>query len=583
MQSIWRVLRAMKPYRKQVIYNWLFMACLVAADLALPRMLQRIIDRGINAGNVSVVLQSSLIMVGLILVSAGATVGITVYAVRVSQSVGADLRRELFARVLSLSARNLDQWQTGQLITRLSSDVQQVTQFVFFTGRMFLRVPLVAIGALTMMILTDWRLALIMLFIIPTATVVFLWYASRAQPLFMDVQKRLDRLNTVMQENVSGVRVVKAFVRAIHEKSRFDEINTDFTTRSIRVGRFLAILMPTLHYLVNLGIVFVVAIGGLLAVRAELSVGQIIAFNSYLLWMLMVLGHLGTMVSFISASDASGQRIYEVLDEVPAVTDAADAAHLSEPTGRVALSDATFAYDGHEHEAVLQDIDLALAPGETVALLGSTGSGKTTLISLLPRFYDVTGGQVEYDEHDVRGITLESLRGSIGLVPQETILFTGTIRDNIRYGRPEASDEEVIAAATAAQAHGFIMELPGGYDTQLGQRGVNLSGGQRQRLAIARALLIDPRLLILDDSTSAVDVETEVRLQEALSAGSADRTTLLVAQRISSVLGADKIVVLERGRIAASGTHRELMASSPAYREIYDSQLGNGASTGDAA
>ncbi len=583
MQSIWRVLRAMRPYRRQVVYNWLFMACLVAADLALPRMLQRIVDAGIGGGDSGVVLQSALIMVGLILVSAGATVGITVFAVRVSQSLGADYRRELFSRVLSLSARNLDQWQTGQLITRLSSDVQQVTQFVFFTGRMFLRVPLVAVGALTMMVLTDWRLSLIMLLILPVATVIFLWYAGRAQNMYMQVQQGLDNLNTIFQENVSGVRVVKAFVRALYEKARFERTNTDLTGRTIRVGRFLAILMPTLHYLVNLGIVFVAAVGGLLAVRAGLSIGKIIAFNSYLLWMLMVLGHLGTMVSFISSSAASAERIYEVLDEEPAVVDAPHAEPLRAPASQTAMRDVVFAYDGDEHEPVLKDVDLTLERGQTVALLGSTGSGKTSLISLLPRLYDVTGGRVAVNASDVRDLKLRSLRGEIGLVPQETVLFTGTIRDNIRFGRPEASDEEVIAAAQAAQAHEFITGFPEGYDTQLGQRGVNLSGGQRQRLAIARALLVDPRLLILDDSTSAVDVETEVALQDALERSGGERATLLVAQRISSVLGADKIIVLDRGRIVAEGTHPELMATSATYREIYDSQLGNGASAGDAA
>jgi len=327
----------------------------------------------------------------------------------------------------------------------------------------------------------------------------------------------------------------------------------------------------------------VVAVGGLLAMRAGLSIGKIIAFNSYLLWMLMVLGHLGTMVSFISSSAASAQRIYEVLDEEPAVADAPHAVPLQARADRTAMRDVAFAYDGHEHEPVLSDINLELERGQTLALLGSTGSGKTSLISLLPRFYDVIKGQVAVNESDVRDLTLRSLRGEIGMVPQETVLFTGTIRDNIRFGRPDASDEEVIAAARAAQAHAFVTSFPDGYDTQLGQRGVNLSGGQRQRLAIARALLVDPRLLILDDSTSAVDVETEVALQEALEHTGGDRATLLVAQRISSVLGADKIVVLDRGRIVAEGTHPELMATSATYREIYDSQLGNGASAGDAA
>jgi ATP-binding cassette, subfamily B, multidrug efflux pump len=574
VKSIRRVLRAMRPYRTQVFLNWVCMACLVAADLGIPRMLQRIIDRGIRGENGPLILQSSLIMVGLIVVSAGATVGITVLAVRVSQSVGADLRRKLFSRVLSLSAHNLDKWRTGQLITRASSDVQQVTQFIFFTGRMFLRVPLVAVGAMTMMVVTDLRLAMVMLFIIPAATAIFLWYVRRAQPMFMDVQRRLDRLNTIFQENVSGVRVVKAFVRSEFERSRFEQTNSDLTAQSTRVGRFLAILMPTLHYFVNVGIVLVVAVGGLLAIRGGLSVGEIIAFNSYLLWIMMVLGHLGSMVSFISASDASAERIFEVLDEVPAIADGEDGEALAAPVGEVGLQGVSFGYEGHEQEPVLQDINLRINPGETVAVLGTTGSGKTTLISLLPRYYDVTAGQVTVDEHDVRTVTLESLRRAVGVVPQETVLFTGTIRDNIRFGRPEAGDDAVMEAARAAQAHDFIVRLPQGYDAIVGQRGVNLSGGQRQRLAIARSLLVKPHVLLLDDSTSAVDVETEVALQEALAGYCEGRTTVLVAQRISSVLGADKVVVLDRGRIAAVGNHRELMDSCATYREIYDSQLG---------
>jgi len=584
MNMIWRLLRSMSPYRRLILLNWLCMVFLVAADLAIPRMLQQTVDRGILAGNADVILHSSLIMVGLILVSAAATVGMTVCAVRTSQRLGADLRRDLFARVLSLSFHDLDPWRTGQLLTRLSSDIQQITQFTFFTGRMFLRVPLVFAGSLILMALTNWRLALIMGFIIPAATLVFLWYANRAQPLFMQVQRRLDRLNTILQENVAGVRAVKAFVRAAHENARFGRVNADLTERNIRVGRFLAILPPTLQYLVHLGIVFVVGAGGLLAMRGQLSLGEILAFNSYLLWLMMSLGHLGMMVSFISASAASAQRIFEVLDQTPTVTDGATT--LSAAPRRVALRGVDFAYDGHEHEPVLQDITLTLEPGQTVALLGATGSGKSTLISLLHRFYDVTRGQVTLDDgcmssYDVRALTLDSLRAQIGLTPQETLLFSGTICDNIRYGRPEASDEEVVAAAQAAQAHDFITGFPDGYDTLLGQRGVNLSGGQKQRLAIARALLVQPRLLILDDSTSAVDVETEARIQEALDASRAGRTTLWVAQRISSVLGADQIVVLEGGRIMAVGSHRELLATCAIYREIYDSQLGDGAGGGE--
>jgi ATP-binding cassette subfamily B protein len=572
----------MKPYRTQVALGWFSMICLVAADLAIPRMLQTTIDKGIARGDSGMILQSALIMVGLILISALATVGITVFAVRVSQRFAADLRRDLFARVLSLSFGNLDRLQTGRLMTRLSSDIAQIAQFVFMTMRMFLRAPLMLVGSLILMALTNWQLALIMLFLMPATILVFVLYANKAQPLFLQVQRQLDRLNTVLQENLAGVRVVKAFARAEHENERFDAVNVNLMAQSIRVGRFLAILLPMLRYLVNLGIVAVVAFGGLLAMRGALSVGQIIAFNSYLLWVMMALTNLGMMVGFISSSDASAQRIYEALDEIPEVRDAPAAIPLPQGEGRVALENVTFGYDGEATEAapleaVLQGINLMAAPGQTVALLGATGSGKSSLVNLLPRFYDVQAGRVAFDDHDVRAVTLDSLRAQIGLVSQETILFSGTIRDNICYGRPEASDAEVIAAARAAQAHDFVTRFPDGYDTLLGQRGVNLSGGQKQRLAIARALLLNPRLLILDDSASAVDVETEAKIRAALDEFKAGRTIILVAQRISSVLHADQIVVLERGRIAAMGNHAELMASSPIYREIYESQLGNSA------
>ncbi|MHB0856357.1 MAG: ABC transporter ATP-binding protein [Anaerolineae bacterium] len=468
----------------------------------------------------------------------------------------------------------MDRLQTGQLMTRLSSDIAQIAQFVFMTMRMFIRAPLMIVGSLVLIVLTNWQLALIMLFLMPATMLVFIVYANKAQPLFMQVQRQLDRLNTLFQENVAGVRVVKAFVRAAHEKERFDAVNVSLMGQNIRVGRFLALLLPILRYLVNLGIVAVVALGGFMAMRGMLSVGQIIAFNSYLLWVMMALTNLGMMVGFISASDASAQRIYEVLDEVPAVRDDPAAVALPSGEGRVTLENVTFSYDGEDQDPVLKEITLAAVPGETIALLGATGSGKSSLISLLPRFYDVQKGRVVLDGRDVREVTLDSLRAQMALVPQETVLFSGTIRANIRYGRPDTGEEEVVTAAKIAQAHSFIISFAEGYDTVLGQRGVNLSGGQKQCLAIARALLMNPRVLILDDSTSSVDVETEAHIQAALDESKGGRTVFLVAQRISSVLGADRIVVLDRGRIAALGHHRELMDSSLIYREIYQSQLG---------
>lgn len=577
MESTFRLLKSLKPYRKQIWLSWISMVFLVASDLAVPRMLQTAIDQGVLQQDGDMVLRSALIILGLIAVSAVATIGITVFPVRVSQNLAATLRRTLFVRVLEFSPGNMRKLPTGQLMIRLSSDIAQITQFIFLTMRMFLRAPLMIIGSLVLMVMTSWELALIMLFILPATIVVSLIYANKAQPMYVQVQRQLDRLNTVLLENLAGVRVVKAFVRNRHENQRFDAANVDLMKENIKVGNFLSVLLPTLRILVNLGIIAVVGLGGFMVIRGSMTIGQIIAFNTYLLWIMMaVTNHLGVMVGFISASDASAQRIFEVLDEEPLISDIPEAMELTKSDGNLSMQDVWFSYDGHNQAAVLQDIEFTAKSGDTVAILGATGSGKSTLVNLLPRFFDVHKGQVIIYGQNVREVTLDSLRAQFGLVPQETVLFTGSIRDNIRFGKPEASEEEVVAAAIAAQAHPFITAFPDGYDTMLGQRGVNISGGQKQRLAIARALLLNPRVLILDDSTSSVDVETEAKIQIALEKTKGDRITILVAQRISSVLGADKIIVLDQGQVAAIGTHTELIKTCRIYQEIYESQLGNG-------
>jgi ATP-binding cassette subfamily B protein len=516
-------------------------------------------------------------MMGLTLVSAAATVGSMLFAVRMSQRASADMRHELFVHIQSFSFANYDQLQTGELLTRLTSDITQVAQFLWMTMRVFVRAPLMVVGSSILLLLTNWQLGLLMLALLPATVLLFLLYAKRAQPLFMELQRRLDRLNTILQENLSGVRVVKAFVRAGHENERFDSASVELRERAVRVERMLAFLSPTLRLLINLGLVAVVWFGGVQVVQGTLNLGQVVALSNYVWWMVFPLINLSMSAGFISSADASTRRIFEVLDSRPAVADNGRAELPSAERRRVALEDVVFAYGEQEEEPVLQGVSLVAEPGETVALLGATGSGKSTLINLVPRFYDVTEGRVTLDGVDVRDLPLDTLRSWLGVVPQETLLFSGTIRDNIRYGRPDASDEEVMAAAQAAQAHDFVMGFPDGYDTWVGQRGASLSGGQKQRIAIARALLLRPAVLIMDDSTSSVDVETEGRILSALDRLMAGTTRLVVAQRISGILNADRIVVLDRGRIVASGTHRELMASSPIYQDIYRSQLGNGA------
>jgi ATP-binding cassette subfamily B protein len=441
---------------------------------------------------------------------------------------------------------------------------------------MLVRAPLLLIGSIGFMIATNQQLALTVLLLLPITLILIIIFIRIAQPIFMVVQKKLETLNQILQENLSGIRVVKAFVRREYENTRFNEANTDLMNQSFKVSRLISVLFPVMILVMNLSTVAVIYFGGLQVVAGSLTVGEIMAFINYLMSTMFPLLMLSMMAGQISAANASAERVMEIIDSTSKVQDEPNALTMTAIKGRVAFEDVSFSYNGDGAEPVLQNINLVAEPGQTIAILGATGSGKTSLINLIPRFYDVLKGRVTIDDVDVRKITQDSLRSQIGISLQEIILFSGTIRDNIKYGKADATEEEVIAAAKTVQAHEFIMSLPDGYDALIGQRGVNLSGGQKQRLAIARALLVNPRILILDDSTRFVDVETEAKIHEAMEALIKDRTSFIVAQRVSTVLNADKIVVLNRGTIVAEGTHSELMQTSPIYQEIYDSQLGTG-------
>jgi len=582
-----------KPHRKASILALLLLLGMVASDLLIPRLTQRIIDEGIARHDVGTIWTTSLMMLGAAILSALFAIANTILSVRVGQGVSADLRSKLVRKVQTFSFGNLDRIQTGQLLVRATSDVNQVQMIVMMSLRILTRAPLWMIGSIIMLILTSPRLALMMSLLMPLILGLVWLFANKVRSLFLMVQEKLDKLNEVLLENLAGVRVVKAFVRVEHENARFDQANSGLMTQTISVMRLLAMLLPTMMNIVNLGVVGVIWFGGNLAVGGDLTVGEVMASINYLSYSLFPMLMLGMMIGPLSAADASAGRILEVLDSTADVQDRPQAWALSDvqsrvlslSKGRVAFENVCFSYDGVDYEeAVLKDINLVAEPGQEVAILGATGSGKSSLIHLIPRFYDVTEGRVTLDGVDVRDIPLDALRAQVGIALQETVLFSGTIRDNIRYGRPDAVEEEVVAAAKAAQAHDFITAFPDGYDTLIGQRGVNLSGGQKQRIAIARALLVQPKILILDDSTSSVDVETEAKIQAALdelmigrtSPSAPLRTSFVIAQRISTVLNADKILVLDGGQIAATGTHAELMASSPIYQEIYESQLGDG-------
>jgi len=577
MTPVARVLSFVKPYRRLAVASLVLLALLVGFDLAIPRLIQRIIDHGILAHDRSVVLTTALLMLGISALSMLIAIGNNVYSVRAGEGVARDLREALFVKIQSYSFGNLDRQKTGQLLVRLTSDVAAVKSLTQISLRIGTRAPLMMIGSLILMVSTSRELALTMLPLLVVTSALVVLFIRKTEPLFRTVQAKLDALNNVLQENIAGARLVKSLVRADFEDQRFSIANEEMTDRSIRVMKVMSAMGPVLTLCVNLGMVIAIWSGGMQAIQGRLSIGQIVAFSNYMLSTMMPLVMMSMLANMWAAGLVSARRIEEILSTTPDVLDAPEARELPlDAAPRVALDRVCFTYHGAGNEPVLTDIDIEAKPGQTIAILGATGAGKSTLVNLIPRFYDATLGRVSFASEDVRALRQQSLLEQIGVVPQESILFSGTVRDNIRYGKPDATEAEVVAAAEAAQAHDFISKLAQGYDSHVEQRGANFSGGQKQRLAIARALVMKPKLLILDDSTSAVDVETETRIQDALAASSHEQTTFVVAQRISTVLKADRILVLDRGRIVAQGTHHELLRESPIYQEIYETQLGKG-------
>ncbi|WP_284646414.1 ABC transporter ATP-binding protein [Paenibacillus silviterrae] len=567
-----KLIKYVRPYWLATLLAPLLMMLEVAMDLMQPQFMASIIDEGVKTGNLGHIQQVGLWMVVTTLVGLIGGVGCTVFSSIASQRFGADVRGDLFERIQSFSFRKLEQFSTGSLITRLTNDITQVQNFVQMMLRVLVRAPLLTVGSFIMAFMINSRLALILLIVTPLLFAVLYVVIRKGFPLFSKVQARLDALNTVLQENLAGIRVVKAFVRADYEKERFGRANTDFMEMSLKANLVMATLSPVMFLLLNATIVAALWFGGNLIWSNSLQVGELVAFINYVTQVLFSLLMVAMMMMNVSRAKASADRIQEVLETDPGIGNPESPDTTGISTGHISFDKVSFAYDGNE--TVLKELSFDVEPGQTVAILGATGAGKTSLVHLIPRLYEATSGTVRIDGKDVRSLDLTGLRSRIGMVLQQAILFSGTIKDNIAFGKPDASMEDIVAAAKAAQAHEFITRLPDGYDTLLGQRGVNLSGGQKQRISIARALLIEPAILILDDSTSAVDLGTESKIQKALKERMSRSTCLMIAQRITSVQEADRILVLEEGRIAASGTHKELMRSSALYREIYESQLG---------
>jgi len=572
VKYLWRALGYLRRYWLLAAGAFLGLLISTATRLAVPRLTQMIIDNGIAAGRMNVVIWAALGTVGMAVAGSVFSFLQGVLSARTAQGVAYDLRNRLYAKIQSLSFSYHDRAQTGQLLTRATSDVEAVRMFVGMGFIQLLSAILMMVGSITLLFATDWQLAFIILVLVPLTFGVFAFFAGKARPLFMQIQQRLADLNTVLQENLAGVRVVKAFAREFHEQARYARANQSLFDLNLVVGRLFAVAIPLIFLIANLALLAVYWVGGYQAIAGHLSVGRLVAFASYMMMVFFPMLMLGMIITMVSQAGASAERVFEILDAQSEVVEKPDAVELPAVEGRLAFEQVSFRYFSGG-ELVLKDVSFVAEPGQTVALLGATGSGKSTIVALIPRFYDVTEGRVTVDGHDVCSVTLDSLRRQIGIVLQETALFSGTIRENIAFGRPEAPVEEVTAAAKAAEAHDFIMAFPEGYDTPVGERGVMLSGGQKQRIAIARALLLDPRILILDDATSSVDYETEYRIQRALERLMEGRTSFVIAQRIATVLNADQILVLDQGEIVARGTHEELMQESSIYAEIYYSQL----------
>ncbi|MFC5465668.1 ABC transporter ATP-binding protein [Lederbergia graminis] len=565
-----KLFRYLKPHWLFVILAPLLMVIEVCMDLMQPQLMASIIDDGVMKGNLALVQSTGLKMLLIAFIGLLGGVGCTIFASYASVYFAADLRDDLFKRVQSFAFKQIDRFSGGQLVTRLTNDVTQLQHFIEMLLKIFVRTPMLIIGSIVMVIVISPKLALILTVSIPLLFIAIYCLIRFAFPLFSKVQAKLDAVNNVLQENLRGIRLVKAFVRADFEREKFGKRNTDYTDFAVKSFRIMALNMPIMMLIMNVTIVAVLWFGAGQAWAGDLPVGDLVAFINYVTQVLFSVLMASNLLMAVSRARASADRVNEVLAIKPEENNNG-AQRLHHVEGHVEFRNVSFAYENSQAN-VLKSINFEAKPGKTVAILGAAGAGKSSLVHLIPGLYAPTEGVVMLDGKNVLELPFEDLRKHIGLVLQQTILFSGTIYENISFGKPDATQEEVEAAAVAAQAHEFIRKMPNGYETVLGQRGVNLSGGQKQRIAIARALLLRPKILILDDSTSAVDVKTEAAIQQALKTDWSNSTCIIIAQRISSVVDADFIIVLEDGEIVAQGKHEQLLASSSIYQEIYQSQ-----------
>ncbi|OIJ15635.1 ABC transporter ATP-binding protein [Anaerobacillus arseniciselenatis] len=565
-----KVLSFLKSYKKPIYIALLLMFVELFVELLSPLFIAKIIDEGILKNDLSVVLIWGGIMVGLSLVGFAAGIINSFYSAHVSQSFGYDVRKSLFDKVQSFSFANLNRFPTSSLITRLTNDVTQIQVLVFMALRIAARAPLLVIGGVVMALIVNWRLALILVVAMPLLLLFMVWLMSKGVKLFRAVQEKLDAVNSVMRENLSGMRLIKAFLRKKHEQERFAKTNHELKDETVTALRLIELTMPVLLLVMNLSILVILWFGSAQVNANQANVGEIVALINYATRIMFAFSVFSFILMGFARAKASSARISEVLDVEVDLTDG-EGSLLKESTvrGNIQFDQVSFKYPNTD-EKVLKEISFDVRASETVAILGATGSGKSSLFQLIPRLYDVNSGAIYLDHQNVKTMKLEFLRKQIGYVPQEARLFSGTVKENICWGKENATMDEIVEAAKAAQIHETIVNLPQQYETILGQRGVNLSGGQKQRLSIARALIRKPKILLLDDSTSALDLQTEAKILEAIKKQSC--TTFIITQKISTVMVADNILLLEDGMIVANGKHNDLMKKSPLYQKIYASQ-----------
>ncbi|GAB4405817.1 MAG: ABC transporter ATP-binding protein [Anaerolineales bacterium] len=569
-RTLWRLLGYVRPYARRTALAYACLLGVTALSLAVPWVIKQAVDLGLTQGTPSTLLVLAGGLLGLGLVRAGFSFGQRYLSAWLAHRVAYDLRNRLYDRIQTLSFAFHDHAQTGQLMSRCTSDVSSVEALAGTGLAEFVNIAVLFTAALVILFRIHPGLAAAALTPIPILAFVTVRFGRRIGPLFQRIQEQHAEMTTILQEDLTGIQVVQAFTREPYEIQRFRDANVELMRRRLATIREWSFNFPMMTFIISLGTAIILWYGGNLVNNGQLTVGTLVAFNSYLGMLAVPVQRMGWLVDMAADAVASGRRIFEILDTPSPVQEKPGAIDLPVGAGRVEFRDVAF---GYGDTPILEHISFVAEPGQIVALVGETGAGKSTLIHLIPRFYDVTAGQILVDGYDIRDVTLRSLRRQIGIVLQDTFLFSTTIRENIAYGREDATDDEIIAAAKAAHAHEFIVQFPDGYDTLVGERGITLSGGQRQRVAIARALLMDPRILLLDDSTSSVDTETERLIQDALTRLMVGRTTFVIAQRLSTVMRAHQILVIDGGRIVERGTHAALLALGGRYATIYEQQI----------